>query len=81
MSGEPEDTAVFQMEVDRKRWNAMTTIDPSATEMPRMLRNLAAGLARDTLLNGGTLVIVADDEKVTFVQRPHAPAIDKIKGT
>ena len=71
-----EDTAVFQMEFARKRWEGMPKVCPYESNSDT-LYNLASSLARDTIWHGGTLVIVADGEKVTFVQRPTAPPIDK----
>jgi len=73
MSGTQKDRgAVLQFELDRKRVAAYP-IDDSYHEgktAPWKWRGIIHQAVNDVLENGGTLVVVADKETVTVVQRP-----------
>lgn len=69
--------AVFQFECDRKRWQSGPFVPAfSIGENSLMrLKAMAQTAAIDTLLNGGTFVMVVTATKVTMIQRADAEEI------
>lgn len=59
-------TALLQFEIDRKRWHSKSFPGDTTTGS---LERIIAGTAKDTLLNGGTFVLVVTEDKITMVQR------------
>jgi hypothetical protein len=75
--------AVLQFEIDRERWRLTSgdTYRAATTgEKPSdRLYYMAQTAVNDTLLNGGTFVLVVSETKVTMVQRPEATELDEEK--
>ena len=76
----PLSAAVLQFEIDRGRWGATegTSFQPFAFgEKPsNRLFNMARTAVCDTILNGGTFVLVATPEKITMIQRTDTDTVD-----
>ena len=63
--------AVFQMEFDRPRCQAMDMrVGYENGNADRAAWQIARAVLDDVMSKGGTLVIVADNSKVTIIQRP-----------
>lgn len=81
MTKKPSDRgAVMQFEFDRKRIRSMTkttrryedeTVNIHAHDVIR-------GALEDVLANGGTLVLVVSEQKITIVQRPDAEELEQV---
>lgn len=63
--------AVLQFEIDRQRMRQYSG-DPGLEGPVRRVRSLAETAVIDTLVNGGTFVLVVSETKITMVQRPDA---------
>lgn len=69
-------TAILQFEIDRKRVDAYERDCSLAEGSPKWkYRRLLQHALYDTLINGGTFVLVVSDDKITAVQRPDAEAL------
>jgi hypothetical protein len=70
--------AVFQFEIDRKRFLDRDSFQCERTvgETPvGRIEAIAKTAVVDTLRHGGTFIIVVTDDKITMVQRPDAEEI------
>jgi hypothetical protein len=80
MAEETKRDAVVQFEIDRKTWGRLS---PSAeknilTNSPdALIGDLCRMWVKDTLNNWGTFVLVADEHKITVVQRPWSEESDE----
>lgn len=74
--------AVVQFEFDRARVKSMsreTTTGINTTKRPYFLAlEIIRGALQDTFENGGTLVVVVGEEKVTVVQRPDVEELGEV---
>lgn len=72
---EPTHGAVFQFEINRKRWLSVHDRDLSQElneSQMQKLHHIARTAISDTIRNGGTFVMVVSAETITMVQRPDA---------
>lgn len=79
MTGKAKDRgAVMQFEFDRARIRAMKRETSRVTNetVNIHVHDVIRGALQDVLDNGGTLVLVATENKVTIVQRPDAEDLD-----
>ena len=72
--GSTDRGAVLQFEIDRKRFTGVAGANYSANtcgERPMdRVYHLARTAASDTIMNGGTFVLVVTPDKITMIQRP-----------
>lgn len=66
--------AVLQFEFDRSRVMAMTRVTERYSKTPANVtaHDVIRAALQDVFDNGGTLVVVVGDEKITVIQRPDA---------
>lgn len=71
--------AVMQFEFDRNRVRAMTreTNRVGNTKPNAIAHDIIRAALQDVFDNGGTLVVVVGDEKMTVVQRPDAEDLNE----
>ncbi|GBU19380.1 MULTISPECIES: hypothetical protein [Methylobacterium] len=60
-------TAIMQWEIDRKRFSALK--DSGIFPLPKARDLILHAALDDVIANGGTLVVVATEDKLTVVQR------------
>jgi hypothetical protein len=70
--------AVMQFEFDRSRVRAMSRITErySKTNANVTAHDVIRAALQDVFDNGGTLVVVVGEEKITVVQRPDAEDLE-----
>lgn len=70
--------AVMQFEFDKRRLRAMTreTRRYETENVNTHAHDVIRGCLQDVFENGGTLVVVVSDDKMTVVQRPDAEELE-----
>lgn len=78
MSKAKDRGAVLQFEFDRKRVRAMKRVTSRVSDesVNVHVHDVIRGAVQDVIDNGGTLVLVVTEHKITIVQRPDAEDLD-----